>query len=173
MASISYEIHAEENYSWRIHAVLDSLEIALLDARRLYSSGRYDRVRVVREEVEGNPYLAQVEANLFIVESLGEEKPGKSRKKKTKAKASAPKIGAPLASQAQQGDAQPETGGRGGQDRAAADRAAADRALAREKSDMLGGAGGPANINPNTVIILMFAAVVVMAVALIFVLFFK
>ena len=52
MILTSYEIQLFQSGSWRINTVFDDAELALFEARRMFDSGLYASIRVVREEFD-------------------------------------------------------------------------------------------------------------------------
>lgn len=49
---VGYELHTYRGGAWKIDSVYDDREIAIFEAKRVHSSGRYSAVRVVEERFD-------------------------------------------------------------------------------------------------------------------------
>ena len=52
MIQTSYEIQLYKSGTWKINSIFDDAELALFEARRMFSSGLYTTIRVVQEEFD-------------------------------------------------------------------------------------------------------------------------
>lgn len=67
----SYEIQTLQRGRWKIASIFDDMELAVYEAKRMDNAGRFSGVRVVQEDVEGNPFATEVKAKLSVVFSSG------------------------------------------------------------------------------------------------------
>lgn len=68
----SYEIQTLQRGRWKIASIFDDFDLAVYEARRIENAGRFRGVRVVKEDVEGNPFAQKLKAKLSVVFAAGE-----------------------------------------------------------------------------------------------------
>ena len=67
----NFEIQTLDQGSWQIASVFDNQEEAVYEAKRLSYGGRIQGIRVIQEDIEGNPFAPETEAELTVIFKAG------------------------------------------------------------------------------------------------------